>query len=74
MLTRQLASILLLPCTVTVLVPWWIARRAHSRLTAPEATLDMLRARFGDAYEQYTRAVRRFVPRLTPYRPEPAQA
>src|SRR5580765_930730 len=170
MLIRQLVSILVLPCTVTVLVPWWIARRAHSRLAAPEATLDialliagvacaaaglvlvvwsnyhfwtrgrgtlapwdpprrfvvsgpyrfvrnpmisgvillllaeacglrstphaewaglftlinavyipaleepMLRARFGDAYESYTRAVRRFVPRLTPYRPEPAQA
>jgi protein-S-isoprenylcysteine O-methyltransferase Ste14 len=30
----------------------------------------MLRARFGEPYNRYTRAVGRFVPRLTPYRPE----
>ncbi len=34
----------------------------------------MLRARFGNPYDRYTRAVRRFVPRLTAYRPEPAEA
>jgi protein-S-isoprenylcysteine O-methyltransferase Ste14 len=28
-----------------------------------------LAARFGDPYREYTREVRRFVPRLTPWRP-----
>jgi protein-S-isoprenylcysteine O-methyltransferase Ste14 len=170
MLIRQMVSILVLPCTVTALVPWWIVRRAPVAFTAPGGSVDllvvlagaacgvaglslftwslyhfwthgggtlapwdpprrfvvsgpyqfvrnpmisgvifilvaeasvlrswaltewtalfvlvnavyiptleepMLRARFGDTYERYTSAVRRFVPRLTPYRPEPAQA
>jgi protein-S-isoprenylcysteine O-methyltransferase Ste14 len=170
MLVRQIVSILALPCTVTVLVPWWIVRRVPIAFTTPGGVVDllvvlagaacgvvglslfawslyhfwtqgrgtlapwdpprrfvvsgpyrfvrnpmisgvifilaaeacvlrswaltewtafftlinavyipaieepMLRARFGDAYDRYARAVRRFVPRLTPYRPEPAQA
>ena len=41
MLIRQIASILVLPCTVTVLVPWWIMRRAPVAFTAPRGLVDL---------------------------------
>jgi protein-S-isoprenylcysteine O-methyltransferase Ste14 len=39
MLARQLLAILLLPFTMTVMVPLWIARRDHTTLTAPGSAL-----------------------------------
>lgn len=43
---RHLLSIAILPVTVTVLVPWWIARRYHVRFamatTAPDLILMLL--------------------------------
>ncbi len=44
---RHGSSILLLPVTVTVLVPWWIARADPSPLTPPRTVAAWLLAAFG---------------------------
>jgi protein-S-isoprenylcysteine O-methyltransferase Ste14 len=37
MAVRQLLSIVILPCTVAITIPLWIARRTHTRLTLPDS-------------------------------------
>jgi hypothetical protein len=44
MLIRQLVSILVLPFTIAVLVPWWIARRGPVAVTRGSRRIRMIDA------------------------------
>jgi protein-S-isoprenylcysteine O-methyltransferase Ste14 len=50
---------------------WWaLAFLAANMVQIPLMEEPMLRARFGAAYDEYCRNVRRLIPRLTPWTPD----
>jgi protein-S-isoprenylcysteine O-methyltransferase Ste14 len=50
---------------------WAASFLALNLLYIPLAEEPQLERRFGDSYREYRRHVRRFIPRLTPWRPAP---